>query len=74
MAVDRTTHVVYCDPALFGPLGVDFSATTDPVAAITRYSWATTRQVIGVSAGVMVSSNRSRTRLFVGAQGTAYRG
>jgi len=72
--VDRTFGLVYGDPALAGALGANVTAIDDPVAAITRFSWAVTRHITGVSAGALVSYTPARTVVFLSADASPYRG
>ena len=46
----------------------------DPIGAVTRFSWAVTRQVTGVSAGALVTYMPARTVLFMSADASPYRG
>lgn len=74
VVVDRTFGVVYADSALAGALGASPMAIEDPVAAITRFAWALTKHVTGVSSGALVSYTPARTVLFLGPEDSPYRG
>jgi hypothetical protein len=72
LVLDRTAGIVYCGEQLWGPLGASAAAiATDPVAALTRWSWTVARSVSGqVVAALVVSSdigdsNFSKTKLLV---------
>lgn len=56
------------------PLGASATAIDDPIGAVTRFSWAVTRQVTGVSAGALVTYMPARTVLFMSADASPYRG
>jgi hypothetical protein len=74
VVVDRTFGVVYADASLSGALGASPAAIDDPVGAVTRFSWAVTRSVTGVSAGALVTYMPPRTMLFMGEESSPYRG
>lgn len=80
LVLDRTAGMLYCDDALWGPLGRDPRVLDDPLAVLTRWTWTVTRSIAGIAAGAVVlttssgESNEARTRLFVTSPATAYRG
>jgi hypothetical protein len=71
LVLDQTGGILYCDDTLWGPLGTDPRASTDPVGVLTRWSWTVTRSYNGTVQGCAVStkdrgdSNHAKTRLFV---------
>lgn len=80
LVFDRTDSVTYCLDALWAPLSGELG-WTDPIAALTRYTWQVESVVVGRVLGTTVAtntlghSNVVRTRLLVApieAQG-AYR-
>lgn len=74
VVVDRSFGIVYADASLSGALGASATAIDDPIGAVTRFSWAVTRQVTGVSAGALVTYMPARTVLFMSADASPYRG
>ncbi|MFT3775940.1 MAG: hypothetical protein QM820_62140 [Minicystis sp.] len=71
LVLDRTAGILYCDVALWGPLGRDPRVLHDPLAVLTRWTWVVTRSIAGIAAGAVVlttssgESNVAQTRLFV---------
>jgi hypothetical protein len=74
VVVDRTFGLVYADSTLAGALGASPTAVDDPVAAITRFSWAVTKHVTGISSGALVAYTPARTVLFLVPEDSPYRG
>lgn len=76
--LDRTASTLYCPEDLWGPLYQDpVLAVTDPVAALTRWTWKLRSATEGSCLGALVASSKNgeepRTRLVVEARATPYR-
>lgn len=76
--LDRTASILYCPEDLWGPLYKDpVLAVTDPVAALTRWTWTLRTAVEGSCVGALVAAGRggedARTRLVVEARTAPYR-
>lgn len=76
LVLDETTHVLYCEPRLWGALGTNLRATVDPIGALAGWKWTIERTLRGRSAGAMIAPGEqgvaeiARTRLFVEAAPT----
>jgi hypothetical protein len=80
LVLDRTTGILYCSDALWGPLDRSPLALTDPIGVLTRFTWTVVQTSEGRCMGAMIStsshgdSNHAHTRLYVeGPSATAYR-
>jgi hypothetical protein len=76
LVLDQTAGVLYCEEPLWGALGLDPRADTDPVGVLTGSAWTVTRSFTGAVTRCIVSTscgaaNRAKTRMFVAPPNSA---